>query len=64
MENKREVYYKFWMGFIEKITLVILVSILVPYFIGQLKMPKAVTLTSVLSSLVLVTTVFILSWKL
>jgi hypothetical protein len=57
VENKREVY-KFWLGFIEKTILVILVSILVPYFIGQLKLPFAATMVWVLISLVLATVAF------
>ncbi|HEX9655228.1 MAG TPA: hypothetical protein VGA99_16110 [bacterium] len=63
MENKRE-FYKFWLGFFEKTLLVVLVSILVPYFIGQLKMPLAVTFIWSSISLLLVTIAFFLSWKL
>jgi hypothetical protein len=40
-------------GFFEKTILVILVSILVPYFIAQFKLPLAATLVWALISLVL-----------
>jgi len=61
MDNKREVL-RFWLGFLEKIILIVLVSVLLPLFIGKLDIPFFATWGWGLICLTLLLLVVLLSW--
>ncbi len=62
LENKREVY-KFWLGFFEKLFLVFVVSIIIPFGVGQLEVPFIVFFSWTLLGLILLVLIAFLSWK-
>ncbi len=63
LENKRD-FYKFWLGFVEKIIIVLLVSILVPLFIGQVEISFLATFIWGVIFFVLIIATVIVSLKL
>lgn len=44
-ENRKEVY-KFWLGVFEKIALILVTVVILPYIIGQLQYPPLVLILS------------------
>jgi len=62
LENKPEVY-KFWLGFFEKLFLVFVVSIIIPFVVGQLEVPFIVFFSWTFLGLILLVLIAFLSWK-
>ncbi len=42
-DNQKEVY-KFWLGFFEKVTVLIVAAVIFPSIVGQLKFPVTLTI--------------------
>ena len=60
LESKQEVY-KFWLGFFEKLFLVFVVSIIIPFVVGQLEVPFIVFFSWALLGLILLILIAFLS---
>jgi hypothetical protein len=62
-ENRRDVY-KFWLGFFEKATLVLVTVVIIPRFTGQLNYSIEVSIWSTTIFLVLLAVMIYLSFRL
>jgi hypothetical protein len=62
-ENRKEVY-KFWLGFSEKVTLVVLTVVIIPRVIGQLKYSVALLIWAFLLVLILISMMTLISLRL
>ena len=62
-EHRKEVY-KFWLGFFEKITLVLVTVVVVPLVIGQLKYSNGLLILTTIIALAFITVMIYLSRRL